>query len=123
MKKRIFVNIHYLEIGGAERALLGLLSALDPYKVDVDLFVNQHTGEFMSFVPDYVNLLPEIPEYTCIERPIKDIVKEGHVLPCADLGQSTNIGNTSENCQKMKGKMIRAFFNMWQMLWIIVYHR
>lgn len=79
MKKRIFVNIHYLEIGGAERALLGLLSALDPYKVDVDLFVNQHTGEFMSFVPDYVNLLPEIPEYTCIERPIKDIVKEGHV--------------------------------------------
>lgn len=79
MKKRIFINIHYLEIGGAERALLGMLAALDPEKVDVDLFVNQHTGEFMSLVPDYVNLLPEIPEYTCIERPIKDIVKEGHI--------------------------------------------
>lgn len=79
MKKRIFINIHYLEIGGAERALLGLLSALDPDKVDVDLFVNQHTGEFMSLVPEYVNLLPEVPEYTCIERPIKDIVKERHV--------------------------------------------
>lgn len=79
MKKRIFINIHYLEIGGAERALLGLLSALDPDKVDVDLFVNQHTGEFMPLVPEYVNLLPEVPEYTCIERPIKDIVKEGHV--------------------------------------------
>ena len=79
MKKRIFINIHYLEIGGAERALLGLLAALDPEKVDVDLFVNQHTGEFMSLIPEYVNLLKEIPEYTCIERPIKDIIKEGHV--------------------------------------------
>lgn len=79
MKKRIFINIHYLEIGGAERALLGLLSAFDPAKVDVDLFVNQHTGEFMSLVPDYVNLLPEVPEYTCIERPIKNIVQEGHI--------------------------------------------
>ena len=79
MKKRIFINIHYLEIGGAERALLGLLASLDPQKVDVDLFVNQHTGEFMKLIPSYVNLLPEIPEYTCIERPIKDIVKELHI--------------------------------------------
>ncbi len=78
MKKRIFINIHYLEIGGAERALLGLLSSLDPEKVDIDLFVNQHTGEFMSLIPEYVNLLPEIPEYTCIERPIMDVIKEGH---------------------------------------------
>lgn len=77
-KKRLFINIHYLEIGGAERALLGLLSALDPEKVDIDLFVNQHTGEFMSLIPDYVNLLPEVSEYTCIERPIVTIVKEGH---------------------------------------------
>ena len=44
MKKRIFINIHYLEIGGAERALLGLLSVLDIERVDIDLFVNQHTG-------------------------------------------------------------------------------
>jgi len=77
-KRRLFINIHYLEIGGAERALLGLLSALDPEKVDIDLFVNQHTGEFMSLIPDYVNLLPEVSEYTCIERPIVTIVKEGH---------------------------------------------
>ncbi len=78
MKKRIFINIHYLEIGGAERALLGLLSYLNPDKVDIDLFVNQHTGEFMPLIPEWVNLLPEISEYTCIERPITTIVKEGH---------------------------------------------
>lgn len=68
-----------MEIGGAERALLGLLSALDPEKVDIDLFVNQHTGEFMSLIPNYVHLFPEISEYTCIERPLKDIIKEGHI--------------------------------------------
>ena len=51
MKKRIFINIHYLEIGGAERALLGLLSSLNPDTVDIDLFVNQHTGEFMPLIP------------------------------------------------------------------------
>ena len=79
MKKRIFINIHYLEIGGAERALLGLLSVLDIERVDIDLFVNQHTGEFMTLIPKCVNLLPKIPEYTCIERPIKNIVKEGHL--------------------------------------------
>lgn len=79
MKKRIFINIHYLEIGGAERALLGLLTAINPDKVDVDLFINQHTGEFMPLVPDYVNILSEIPEYTCIERPITTILKEGYV--------------------------------------------
>lgn len=79
MKPRVFINIHYLEIGGAERALLGLLSTLDPTKIDIDLFINQHTGEFMPLVPDYVNLLPEVPEYSCIERPIKDIVREGHI--------------------------------------------
>lgn len=77
-KPRIFIYIHYLEIGGAERALLGLLDAIDPEKADIDLFVNQHTGEFMSMVPSHVNLLPELPEYSAIERPIKDIVKEGH---------------------------------------------
>ena len=46
MKPRIFINMHYMELGGAERALLGLLNALDTDKVDVDLFLNQHTGEF-----------------------------------------------------------------------------
>ena len=59
--------------------MLGLLSSLNPDKVDIDLFVNQHTGEFMPLIPEWVNLLPEISEYTCIERPITTIVKEGHV--------------------------------------------
>lgn len=44
MKKRIFIAIHYLEIGGAEMSLIGLLQALDYTKYDVDLFVYSHRG-------------------------------------------------------------------------------
>lgn len=78
MKPRIFINMHYLEIGGAERALIGLLYALDSDRVDIDLFLNQHTGEFMRYVPKGVHLLPEIGAYSAIERPIRQILREGH---------------------------------------------
>ena len=77
MKPRVFIHMHYMALGGAERALLGLLNALDPKCVDVDLFLNQHTGEFLSLIPDYVNLLPEQRGFNAIERPMKTIFKEG----------------------------------------------
>ena len=77
MKPRIFINMHYMELGGAERALLGLLNALDTDKVDVDLFLNQHTGEFMPLIPSKINLLPERRGYNAIERPMIQILKEG----------------------------------------------
>ena len=78
-KPRIFINMHYMEVGGAERALLGLLNALDTDRVDVDLFINQHTGEFMQMIPDKVNLLPEIRSYNAVERPMKQILLEGQL--------------------------------------------
>lgn len=65
-----------MELGGAERALLGLLNALDTNKVDVDLFLNQHTGDFIPLIPKKINLLPEMRGYNAIERPLKDIIKE-----------------------------------------------
>lgn len=78
MKKHIFIAIHYMEIGGAERALLGVLSALDPEQYDVDLFVYSHQGEFMAHIPEYVNLLPENPVYASFEKPLVKIALEGH---------------------------------------------
>lgn len=76
-KPRIFINMHYMALGGAERALLGLLNALDTERVDVDLFLNQQTGEFMPLIPKKINLLPELKGYNAIERPMKTILKEG----------------------------------------------
>lgn len=77
MKPRIFIAMHYMEIGGAETALVGLLNALDPARVDVDLFLYDHRGEMMQFIPEWVNLLPQIPKYSVLERPIVEFVKHG----------------------------------------------
>lgn len=77
MKARIFIAMHYMEIGGAETALIGLLNALDPARVDVDLFLYDHRGEMMQFIPEWVNLLPQIPKYSVLERPIVELVKRG----------------------------------------------
>ena len=78
MKTHIIIAIHYLEIGGAEMSLIGLLQALDYSKYDVDLFLYSHRGELMEFIPKEVNLLPEIPEYAQIERPMKAALKDGY---------------------------------------------
>lgn len=68
-----------MHLGGAEISLIGLLQALDPEKVDVDLFVYSHEGELMKFIPEYVNLLPEIRQYSMFERPMGEVLKNGQL--------------------------------------------
>ena len=73
MKPRILILMHYMELGGAESALLGLLQSVDPTKVDVDVFIYSHRGELMDFIPkEKTNLLPEVEEYSLTEKPLSD---------------------------------------------------
>lgn len=74
--KKIFVFSHALEIGGAERALLGLLESFDVSGYEVDLFLMRHEGELMGRIPDKVHLLPPIEEYSCLAVPIADVLKK-----------------------------------------------
>lgn len=76
-KPRILIVMHYLELGGAEAALIGLLQTLDPERVDVDLFLYDRRGELVSEIPEWVNRLPQIPAYSMLERPIKELLKKG----------------------------------------------
>lgn len=86
MKKRVFIAMHYLEIGGAETSLIGLLHSFDFEKYDVDLFLYAHRGEMMKYIPTQVHLLPEEDEYKYIESPIMENLKSGHIsLACARL--------------------------------------
>ena len=78
MKRHLFFAIHYLELGGAEISLIGLLNALDYSRCDVDLFVYSHRGELMSQIPLHVHLLPENPVYAQIERAMKDVLRDGY---------------------------------------------
>lgn len=77
MRKRIFISMHYMEIGGAESALMGLLKSFDYTNYDVDLFLYSHRGEMMQFIPKEVNLLPQIKEYAHIECPMKQALIDG----------------------------------------------
>lgn len=78
IKPKILLTIHYLELGGAEMALIGMLYALDPKRVDVDLFVYSHRGPLMRFIPKWVNLLPEVGAYAMIEAPMTVALKRGY---------------------------------------------
>ena len=57
MKKIIIVS-HAMEIGGAERELLGLLNSFDYSKYQVNLFLMRQEGDLFKFIPKEVNLLP-----------------------------------------------------------------
>ena len=80
MKKKMLIVSHALELGGAERSLIGLLDALNPDVWEIDLFLLRHEGELMDAIPEYVNLRPQVSAYTVLARPMKDTLREGHVL-------------------------------------------
>ena len=103
---RIFIAIQYLEIGGAERSLIGLLNALDYSRCQVDLFVYRHSGEFMNLIPKEVNLLPEVKKYTTLTRPIRKGI--GTLLP----GASQHTFWTGVTGNGGRQKKVRPYFNM-----------
>lgn len=70
---------HSLEIGGAEKSLLGLLESLNIKKYYVDLFLLRHDGELMSYIPKGVNLLPCNKKYASLGIPIKSVIKQGNI--------------------------------------------
>ena len=102
MKPRILILMHYMELGGAESALLGLLQSVDPDRVDVDVFIYSHRGELMKFLPtDKINLLPEIEPYSLTEKPLFEVVKKGYWR----LAMARMIGrrNTATFCKRHQG--------------------
>lgn len=68
-----------MEIGGAERSLIGLLEALENKSVQVSVFLYRREGEFIKDLPQYVRLLPEIPAYHAYTEPISSLVKHGRL--------------------------------------------
>lgn len=77
--EKILIVSHGLEIGGAERALLGLLEAIDTERYEVDLFLLRHSGELMKYVPARIRLLPEISQYASLAIPIGSVIKKGQL--------------------------------------------
>lgn len=78
--KRILIFSHAMELGGAERALLGLLENIDYNQCQIDLFLMRHTGELLQYLPKEVNLLPEVPQYASMAVPIGQVIRKGQLL-------------------------------------------
>lgn len=74
--KKILIFSHAMEIGGAERALLGLLETIDTTKYEVDLFLMRHEGELLKYIPEGIHLLPEISQYTCLAVPFTNVIRK-----------------------------------------------
>lgn len=77
--KKILIVSQAMELGGAERALLGLLENIDASTYEVDLFLMRHTGELMDQIPDYIHLLPEVKAYAALAVPMKTVLKRGQI--------------------------------------------
>lgn len=83
--KKIFIAMHYMELGGAEAALLGLLQSVDPKRAAVDVFIYAHRGELMQYLQkekgkgknEKFHLLPEIEAYAMLESPLTVAMKRG----------------------------------------------
>ena len=72
---RILIVSHAMELGGAERALIGLLEALAGQ--DVELFLLGHRGPLMEQIPAHVKLLPELEGYASLAVPMKQVLRRG----------------------------------------------
>lgn len=74
MNKILVVSLG-MEIGGAERSLITMLSELDYSKVEVDLFLLHKSGDLLKYVPKEVNILEEDECYSQLAIPFKMVLK------------------------------------------------
>lgn len=80
MKKNILISVYDLEIGGIERSLINMLESFNYDKYDVDLLIYHHSGEFLKLIPDSVNVISEVGEYSVFRKPIAQCFIEGYYL-------------------------------------------
>lgn len=76
--KHIFIMAHSMDIGGAEKSLLGILENIDATRYQVDLFLLRHEGELLKYIPSGINLMPADPVYSLMGIPLKEVIKRGH---------------------------------------------
>lgn len=76
--KRIIIVSHAMEIGGAERALLGLLNSFDYSKYEVNLFLARQEGELLKFIPKEVVILP-MNQARYLAVPMKSLISKHEV--------------------------------------------
>ena len=96
--RNILISSFDMEVGGVERSLISMLNNLDYENNKVDLMLYSHTGDFMPFLIDKVNLLDENYKYSTFRKSIGQTIKEGNYF----LGITRVI---SKFIAKIKGRL------------------
>lgn len=76
MKKDILFIIPSLGAGGGEKSLINLLIQMDFNKYNVDLFLLNHNGLFMEFIPKEVNILGMTEDIEIFNKSLKNSISE-----------------------------------------------
>ncbi|MBE1444715.1 glycosyltransferase [Paenibacillus sp. OAS669] len=82
MKKKVLFVMNNMRCGGAEKALISLLETIDYSAYEVDLFLFQHDGLFMSQIPQAVRLLEEPPQFQYFDMSVR-----AAIMDCMQKGQ------------------------------------
>lgn len=96
--KKILISSFDMEVGGVERSLISMLNNFDYENNEVDLMLYSHTGDFMPFLTDKVNLLNENHRYSTFRKSIGQTIKEGNYF----LGATRIL---SKGVAKIKGEL------------------
>ncbi|TLS35770.1 glycosyltransferase [Pseudalkalibacillus caeni] len=76
MKKNLLFVMPGLSAGGGEKSLVSLLAQIDFKKYNVDLFLFNHEGIFMEYLPKEVNLLSLPESYELFSAPLLQSVNK-----------------------------------------------
>ncbi len=77
-KPKILIFHHALHLGGVERSLIGLLRALPPDAVTIDLALLDNAGELLSQVPRHVKILAPKSAFRALLGPIQSALLSRH---------------------------------------------
>lgn len=111
-KKKILIIHPSMEIGGAERALLGLLDSIDYGRYDVDLLLCSHTGDFLPLINEHINVLPYDRRFDLFQCPVSQLVRQGQLL-------KAGIRIWAKYAEKRRAKRMGAKHSVWHAQQII----
>lgn len=101
MKKVLFA-MYYMNVGGVEKALLGMLDMMPHDACEVHVALIAPLGGFMQYIPDWVHVHTIEPFYrniSLIKHPVRTIVKDlahGRMKAFADLWAFTKAKVTGD---------------------------
>ena len=115
MKKKILITAGAIDVGGVERSLIGLLSAFDYEKYDVDLFLFSQKGEFFDLLPSKCRLLPEDKRPASLYKSTRELIREKDflaVLPrlAAKAYIALNVGVKKRERHKQGGASLQQAY-------------